>query len=279
MIIKFWGTRGSIPVSGREYMKYGGDTTCVEIRTKHDEIIIIDAGTGVRKLGKQLLHEQRFSFHMIFTHSHWDHLIGFPFFKPIYRRGTHIKIHGCPFAQRSIKDMISRAMSVPYFPVNYEDIEAEITYQGACSCSFQIDSVNISPISLSHPNLGNGYKFTEGEKSFVFLTDNELSFQHKGGLDFAEYVKFSEGVDLLVHDAEFTPEEYESTRTWGHSVYKDALNLALQANVKTLGLFHHNQDRRDEDVDAIVNTCKQIVRDHESGMDCFAVYDEMRYFL
>lgn len=279
MIIKFWGTRGSIPVSGKEFVKYGGDTTCVEIRTKNDEIIIVDAGTGIRKLGKQLISEERFSYHMIFTHAHWDHLLGFPFFRPIYRRETHISMHGCPFAQQSVNDMISKTMLPPYFPVYYDNIQADIKYQGACTCHFRIDTVSVTPISLSHPNRANGYKFVEDDRSFVFMTDNELSYSHPGGLDFQEYVNFSAQADLLVHDAEFTLEEYALTRSWGHSVYKDALNLALEARVKNFGLFHHNQDRTDKELESLEYECKKIISDNRSEMDCFAVFDGMEYIL
>jgi len=279
MIIRFWGTRGSIPVSGKEFVKFGGDTTCVEIRTKNDEIIIVDAGTGIRRLGKQLISEERFSCHMIITHAHWDHLLGFPFFRPIYKKQTRISMYGCPFAQQSVKEMVSKTMRPPYFPVYYDNIQAYIQYQGACKGNFCIDTVSITPIALSHPNRANGYKFIEDDKSFVFMTDNELSYHHPGGLEFQEYVHFSAQADLLVHDAEFTPEEYALTRSWGHSVYQDALKLALKAGVKNFGLFHHNQDRTDTALEFLEQECRKIINDHRSDMDCFAVFDGMEYIL
>ena len=127
MIVRCWGARGSIPVSGREYLKYGGDTTCLEIRTDEDGIIIIDAGTGIRRLGNRLLEEGRFQYTMIFTHSHCDHILGFPFFKPIYRKETSIRMFGCPFTQDSIKKMISRVMTAPNFQVDFKDVQAEIS--------------------------------------------------------------------------------------------------------------------------------------------------------
>jgi len=275
MIIKCWGARGAIPVSGREYLKYGGDTTCMEIRTRNDEIIIIDAGSGIRKLGNRLRNENRHKFSIIFTHAHWDHLLGFPFFKPIYFEETYINVFGCKFAQKSIKEMISKPMTPPYFPVDYEDIKAEISYHGACEDSFSIDSLAVSPVLLSHPNQGIGYKFVEDDRCFVFLTDNELTYKHPGGLDYQDYLDFSSDADLLMHDSEYTEEEYKITKTWGHSVYKDALQLALDANVKKFGLFHHNQDRTDTALDEIVQDCHRIIRDHNSNLECFAVYTGM----
>ncbi|MDD5454232.1 MAG: MBL fold metallo-hydrolase [Candidatus Ratteibacteria bacterium] len=275
MIIKCWGARGSIPVSGKEYIKYGGSTTCLEIRTKNDEVIIIDAGSGIRKLGHELLKGRKRDYNMIFTHAHWDHLLGFPFFQPIYTKGTHIKIYGYPFAQKSVKELIKISMTPPYFPVNFEDIKADISYHEALKGKLHIDSVTVVPISLSHPNGGFGYKFIEDDKCFVFLTDNELTFKHPGGLCFADYENFSRQADLLIHDSEYTKEDYKTKKSWGHSVYKDSLELALKADVKKFGLFHHNQERTDKDLDGIVRDCKGIIKEKRSSLKCFAVQEGM----
>ncbi len=274
MRIICWGSRGSIPVSGREYLKYGGNTTCLEVRTKNDEVIIIDAGSGIRKLGRKLLEENRTRFSLILTHAHWDHIIGCPYFRPLYSEETHVSVYGCPFAQNSIKAMLAKSMGPPSFPVNFEDLKATMEYNCSCSDAFTIDSVTITPIHLSHPNQGIGYKLTEDDKTFVFLTDNELAYKHPGGLDLQDYLEFSRDADLLIHDAEYTREEYAMTRTWGHSVYNDVLQMALDAGVKQLGLFHHNQDRDDDAVDAIVEDCRRIIRESGAALECFAVHEE-----
>ncbi len=275
MNIRCWGARGSIPVSGEEYLRYGGDTTCLEIRTKNDDIIIVDAGSGVRRLGSRLLAEKRLQYTMLFTHAHWDHLMGFPFFKPIYLAGTSISVFGCPFAQTSVKNIISRIMVSPNFPVNFDDIKASVTFHESCDILFTCNSIEVTPISLSHPNQGVGYKFSEDGKSFVFLTDNELGYKHSGGLDYHDYVTFSYQADLLIHDAEFLDEDYERTKTWGHSTYKQALQLAIDAKVKKLGLFHHNQERSDAAIDGIVDQCHKIIKEKHSSLECFAVYQDM----
>ena len=275
MIIRCWGARGSIPVSGAEYLKYGGNTTCIEVRTKDDQVIIIDAGSGIRKLGNKLLNENRYEYSLIFTHAHWDHILGFPFFKPIYIKGTHINMFGCPFTQESVRQMISRTMARPNFPVNFENVKGEFSYHGACDNSFAIKSLRVTPILLSHPNQGIGYKFVEDDKSFVFLTDNELTFKHAGGLDYQDYLHFSSNADLLMHDAEFTEEEYKTTKAWGHSVYTDALKLALEAQAKKFGLFHHNQERTDKALDEMVQNCQQIIKANNASLECFAAYEGM----
>ncbi|MBF0472347.1 MAG: MBL fold metallo-hydrolase [Nitrospirae bacterium] len=272
MIIRCWGSRGSVPVSGCEYIKYGGDTTCFEIRTEDDQIIIVDAGSGIRRLGNKLLDEGRFEYNLFFTHAHWDHILGFPFFKPIYLPKTRIKIAGCPFSDKFIKKALNSAMFPPYFPIKLDEIRANVEYDnGNCKNEFRIGSVKVTMIRLSHPNQGLGYKFTEGDKSFVLLTDNELGFHHKGGRQTLEYQLFTEGADILMHDSEYTEKEYKTTKKWGHSTFNDAVKLALDAGVKTFGLIHHNQERTDDDLDKIVLQSKEIIQKHNSKMNCLAV--------
>ena len=279
MIIKCWGARGSIPVSGKEFLKYGGSTTCLEITTKGNEIIIIDAGSGIRKLGNKLLKEDRNRLNIVFTHSHWDHLIGFPFFKPLYNDGTTLNLFGCSHTQDSLQRMISPIMTQPNSPVGFENIRSNLSFHKNCEETFQIDSVTVTPIFLSHPGQGLGFKFIEDDKSFVFLTDNELTFIHPGGLSYQDYLAFTRDADLLFHDAEYTEEEYEYTKAWGHTIYTDALKLALEAGVKKLGLFHHDQDRIDSDLDKIVRHCEKLIDKSGENLECFGVSEEMEIVL
>ncbi len=279
MYIKCWGSRGSIPVSGRNYLKYGGDTTCLEIRSESDDIIIVDAGTGIRRLGNKLMDEGRFEYHLIFTHAHWDHVMGFPFFKPIFSSKSAFVMHRCPFHSKFVETILSRVMAPPNFPIQLNELKASMEYKDACPLTFQIGSVAITPIPLSHPNGGSGYKFEENGKTFVFLTDNELGFIHRGGKTRQEYLDFSTGADLLIHDAEYTPEEYETQIEWGHSDFTTTLDLAMQAGVKQLGLFHINQERRDDQVDEMVARCERIITASNSSLDCFAVAADMEFQL
>ena len=279
MKIRIWGSRGSIPVSGREYLKYGGDTTCVEIRSQSGDIIIIDAGTGIRRLGNLLADEKICNLNFLFTHAHWDHLMGFPFFKPLYFKRTAIRMHRCPFHNKFVEIILSKVMAPPNFPVKYSDITAQISYQEACPTSFEIGSLRVVPIAISHPNGGSGYKFIEDNKTFVFLTDNELGYIHPGGQTFEDYLKFVHGADLLIHDAEYTPKEYDTFIDWGHSVYTDALELARQAAVKKLGLFHLNQERTDKEMDNIVDDCRRRIAAAGSNLTCVGVAGDMEFQL
>lgn len=273
MYIKCWGSRGSVPVSGKEYLKYGGDTTCLEIRTADGHIVIVDAGTGIRRLGRQLINEElkRKSCSILFTHWHWDHLIGFPFFLPIYRKDWNITIHDCPGEGGPAEKILSSLMCAPNFPVDFSELTSDLIFRKGCPEQFDIGAMKVTSIPLSHPNGGRGYRFEEGGKSFVFLTDNELDHDHEGRRTFENYRDFSMGADLLIHDAEYTPEEYDDYRGWGHSSYGDTVELALSAGVKKLGLFHTNADRTDARMDEIVKDCEAIIRRRGSVLSCIGV--------
>lgn len=271
MLIRCWGARGSIPVSGPQFNRYGGDTTCMELRTD-DSVIIIDAGSGIRRLGNRLVKEHCREMTMLFTHTHWDHILGFPFFKPIYREDVRIILHGCTAKQGNIEKLLSQTMQPPHYPVSYNALAARIDYIPECACKrdISINGVSVRTIPLNHPNLGLGFRFELAGRVFVFLTDNELRHPHPGGAAYSDYVDFCQGADLLVHDAEYLPEEYETTAQWGHSPYTDALRLAVDAGVKRFGLFHHNQDHGDDVIDSMVDDCRRRAPE----LDSFALSQE-----
>jgi ribonuclease BN (tRNA processing enzyme) len=249
----------------------------MEVRTDRGSVIIIDAGTGIRRLGNLLLAENRNRYTMLFTHVHWDHIIGLPFFRPLFLKNTHLSIMGCPFLLPSFLETISPIMKVPYFPVDIENVKADIGCRDFCQGTIRIDGMVITSIPLSHPNGGIGFRFEENGRSFVYLTDNELGYQHPGGMAYDDYREFSKGADLLVHDAEYLPGEYRKTKKWGHSAYTEALQLAIDAGVSRLGLFHHNQDRTDEALDQMVEECRKAVADH--AIDCFALTQDTEIIL
>lgn len=266
MRLEVWGARGSIAVSGVEYDRYGGDTTCVCLETKAGETVILDAGTGLRALGNKVLNEERQTFHFVLSHAHWDHLLGFPFFKPLYREGVTIRIHGCTYAQQSIKNFLGVVMQPPFFPVTIDDVNAELIFDDECQPQFEVGSMCCESIPLSHPNNGYGFRFAEDDKSFAFFPDNEFTYPHPGGKTFDDYRDFVRNVDVLIHDAEYLPDEYDRfSRGWGHSMYGDAVRLGVEADVERLVLWHLNQDRIDDDVDALALLAQQAAS--ESGRD------------
>ncbi len=304
MHIKCWGSRGSIPVCGRDYIKYGGDTTCISIIAKSGDVIIIDAGTGIRRLGAHPDYCRTNELNLMFTHFHWDHIMGFNFFKPILNKKKTLIIRNSKFSSFFVKDVLTNLMTKPFFPLTMGDLKAKIKFINDQKNKFSIGSLDIETIPLSHPGAGAGYKFTENGKSFVFLTDNELGFDHSGPAQseaakpkkalgkefnlkkteqektgFDAYLKFSGNADLLFHDGEFTPCEYPEKTGWGHSVYTKALDLAINANVKKFGIFHINQERKDREMDEIIDNCTNIIQQNNSAVKCFGVTSDMEFNL
>jgi len=279
MEIKCWGSRGSIPVSGKHHVKYGGDTTCIEITAKSGETIIIDGGTGIRRLGNDLLNREIFDYHIVFTHAHWDHILGLAFFRPLQFSKVNIHIQDRTFFDITTQDVLNEVLKQPFFPITIRDLKANLMFDKTMNQTFQVGSIKIESIPTSHPGGGFGYKFIEDDASFVFLTDNELGFLHPDGKTFDEYMDFCKGVDLLMHDAEYTPEEYKKNIQWGHSTYTDVLDLGIKAGVKKLGLFHQHQNRTDEQIDNLVDLCHEKLRSSGHILDCFAVASDMEFKL
>lgn len=277
MKIKIWGCRGSIPSPGSSTLRYGGNTTCVELTSAGGKTIVVDAGSGIRILGKMLLkNRDRQELCLMLTHSHWDHLMGFPFFMPAYFTRFKINICGGPNAKSSLKSYLQQQMSPPYFPVDFSVMKASFTFDCVCSNSSQSPhGIEIFDIPISHPNGGYGFKFRENGKNFVFLTDNEFNYPHEGGSSRSEYVEFCRGADLLIHDAQYTDEEYKSTKGWGHSTYVAAIDLATEAAVKQLVLFHHDPDRTDDDLDHQTDHCRSLIAKTGVDVECRAAFEGM----
>ncbi|SMC87566.1 Phosphoribosyl 1,2-cyclic phosphodiesterase [Desulfocicer vacuolatum DSM 3385] len=279
MKIKCWGSRGSIAVAGNEYCKFGGETTCIQVIAGSGENLIIDAGTGIRKLGIDLVAAPRQELYLFLTHAHWDHISGFTFFKPLQDPGVTLTVQNSSFSNTTVEEIFKSLIQPPFFPITMKDLEANIRYKDHMKDQFTIGSLSISTIALNHPGGGLGYKFTENGKSFVFLTDNELGYRHPKGLENEAYERFCSNADLLFHDAEFTPDEYPSKTGWGHSAYTDVIELAIKARVKELGLFHLNQERTDIQMDKIVDHCRRIIKDRGESMACLGVACNMEFNL
>ncbi len=270
MYIRCWGSRGSIPVSGAEYNRYGGDTTCLELHPKSGGVVVLDAGSGIRRLGERLARENVAHLSIVFTHAHLDHVMGVPFFAPLYNQDTRITVYGPPYnGSMKTREILKGIMRGPYCPVDLEQVEGTTEFVDLDGAPFSIGSLQFTAIPLSHPNGGLGYRIEEDGKSFVFLTDNELDYVHPGGKSMAEYREFSREADLLIHDAEYTQKDY--SRRWGHSVFESAVRLGMEAGAKRFGLFHVNQKRTDDAMDAMVAQARKMVSDAGSAMECFGL--------
>lgn len=263
MEIRFWGTRGSIPAPGADTLEFGGNTTCVEVILASGRRVVIDGGTGFRLLGQYLLaNHLPAQFHLLLTHGHWDHLLGIPFFIPIYQDTTEILIDGWPPAFQAMTRVFDSHMGDGFFPVAFDHLKARIDYLNRLAHGhLYLDDVHIDAVRLNHPQGGFGFRFREDKQTMVFITDNELGAAH--GSRMSEFIDFAAGCDLLIHDAQYLPDEYPDRRGWGHSTYEEAVNLASQAGVRNLLLTHHDPTRTDAAVEEIIRLSRNMVANHD----------------
>lgn len=255
MKLRFWGTRGSIPSPGINTIKYGGNTTCLELSLNDGTLIIFDAGTGIRKLGDKIIQNNNQSMINLFlTHSHWDHIQGFPFFSPAYSEGVRIKIFGCPPAFNKLKAILTKQMESSYFPVNFRQLKARISFQEISQDEHWVKKARFTFIRNNHPGAAYGFKASEEGKAIIFITDNELlPIKNSTLTSWNEFLEFCNHADLLVHDAHYLQEEMMETAGYGHSSYENAFKLGVEAEVKHLVFFHHEPDRRDDEIEAILS--------------------------
>ncbi len=261
MEIKFWGTHGSIPAPGPSTLEFGGNTTCVEVLLDCGRHLIIDGGTGLRLLGKHLLEDPApIKIHLLLTHGHWDHLLGIPFFLPIYQETTEILVDGWPPAFQAMTRVFDSNLGDGFFPVAFENLKARIDFLNRLSHGpLEVDGVSIDAIHTNHPQGGFGFRFREGDHSMVFITDNELGTDQ--GRRLPEFAEFARDCDLLIHDAQFLPSDLPEHQGWGHSTYAEAVNLAQMAGVRSLILTHHDPGRSDAGVEKILIEARKLVAD------------------
>ena len=260
MFVRFWGVRGSIPTPGPRTRRYGGNTSCVEVRIGND-LLVFDAGTGMRELGVQLLRAKlkELTVHLFLSHPHWDHIQGFPFFGPAYVSSTTLYVYG-PKGDDKNYQLLSGQMANAYFPVRFADLGANIVARSFAGTSVKAGEVKVKCFSQKHPGGSTGFRVESGEKSVVFATDSELDQV----LVDPEIVKREpealrelpddlvsavRGADLLVADAQYTDSEYLNKVGWGHPRASTVVDLAVQAGVRQLALTHHDPMHSDRDVE------------------------------
>jgi len=268
MRVKFWGVRGSTPTPQPENMRYGGNTSCVEVRVG-EQIYIFDCGTGFRNLGHHLLHEfpdQPVVAHIFVSHFHWDHIQGFPFFRPLYDKpADRFLLHGSS-RNRKLKQVMEEQMAAPYFPVDLREMKAQRDFYEIEEGRLQLDDVTVQTLWLNHPQGCMGFRLETKDGVFVYATDNE-----PGDAKFDQNVrKLAAGADVLVYDAQYLPEEYQARRRgWGHSHWREAVNVVMESGAKDLVLYHHDPDHNDFCIDKVVKEARNYypkVRAASEGM-------------
>ena len=272
MRVKFWGVRGSTPTPQAENMRYGGNTSCVEVRVG-EQLYIFDCGTGFRVLGQQLRDEfgekkLPLSAHVFISHFHWDHIQGIPFFRPLYDRADSQFIFHCSSRTRSLKQVMDEQMASPYFPVNLSQMQAQQKFYDIDIGRLNLeDGVQIQTSWLNHPQGCMGFRMETKDGVLVYATDNE-----PGDAAFDKSVrKLAEGADVLIYDAQYLPEEYAAEKHgWGHSHWREAVNVVMESGAKELVLFHHDPDHTDVVIDKIVHDARNYypkVRAAAEGME------------
>ncbi len=280
--VKFWGTRGSIPTPGFATMRYGGNTSCVEMRCG-DEILMMDCGTGAREMGISLAREfktRELKIHMFMSHTHWDHIQGFPFFLPAYMPSARLTLYSLHGADKSLEKVFTGQMDASYFPVSLNDLSAHMNFV-ELDGPVKIGAITITHMPLNHPGIAIGFRIQVGKKTIAYVTDHEAYHrvlgpsEHNRKLD-REVTNFAAGADLYIREAQYTDEEYAFKRGWGHSTFFDALDSAHEGGVKQLALYHHEPMHDDETLDRILVECHQRMREKGMNFKCFIAADNMQ---
>ena len=234
--LRFWGVRGSTPAPGKDTLVYGGNTPCIEIRTASDEVLVLDGGSGIRALGRQLKSEfagRKLSLNLFLTHFHWDHIQGIPYFQPLFSQSTQLTAHSWTSIEET-RQVLESQMQGPNFPVSLAEAGARVSFAQLKSERVQIGGVSVESFPLNHPQGAYGYRIEADGKSIVYATDLEHGDEPLDRI----LRDHASGADVLIYDAQYNDEEYASHRGWGHSTWREAVNVARDAGVGRLFLFH-----------------------------------------
>jgi phosphoribosyl 1,2-cyclic phosphodiesterase len=258
MLVRFWGVRGSTPTPQKENMGYGGNTSCLEIRTDGGAILIFDGGTGMRLLGKKLKQEfdgQPIHAHIFFSHFHLDHIQGVPFFKPLYDAGNHFTFYFAGVREANlVMDALAGMMANPYFPVDMSNLPCSRDYVDVVEGTFGVADTKILVLPLNHPQGSFGYRIMQNGKVITYCTDFEY------GVDWsdANIKRLAQDADFLIVDSQYTPEELSDHKGWGHSSWKQAIGAGIDAGARQIALFHYDPSHEDTTIDEILENARKL---------------------
>jgi CheY-like chemotaxis protein len=282
--MKFWGTRGSNPVSGPEYVRFGGNTSCLEIKHGHD-LVIIDAGTGIRPLGNMMVPASAKTIHLLIGHTHWDHITGFPFFSPLYNPDCNVCIWSPIGFGKTTQELFTEMLAYSYFPVRIDDIQAKLTFKDIHEADpFSIGDVWIDTHYACHPGATLCFKIRIGGKTYGYATDNEMFMGYHGHpnslaskhpliASHQSLIHFFKDCDVLIHEAQYTPQEYQEKVGWGHSSISNAAILLKYCGVKEWIVTHHDPKHTDEDLFKKVQLHHDIIEDCKIHCHVHMAYD------
>jgi phosphoribosyl 1,2-cyclic phosphodiesterase len=276
-VLKFWGTRGSIPTPGPQTARYGGNTACISLMGPSQRLVILDAGSGLRPLGHELMASRRAPLvaDILISHTHWDHIQGLPFFKPLSVRGNSVCVYGAAQDGVALEEILGRQMDPMVFPVPLKALAASIRVQDIADGHFELDGFRVDAFRLRHPGTTLGYRVAplDGGRELAYLTDNELG--SGGHYDLPEtwregLIERLRGVDTLIHDAMYAESMIEARAGWGHSTPAEAIELAAASGCRRLVLFHHEPEHDDGDIDAMLETARAYAKSVAPGLTIIA---------
>jgi phosphoribosyl 1,2-cyclic phosphodiesterase len=291
--VTFWGTRGSIAAPGPRTVRYGGNTSCVEVRTDNGTLFILDSGTGIRELGMSLLARQpEVQGHILISHTHWDHIQGWPFFTPALMKGNEFTLHALGGLNTSLEQVLANQMEYMYFPITLDAMQARISFDETREGQFSVDGVRVTAHYLNHTSICLGYRIEADGKTLVYASDTEPHgltaapgmqlrppvFGEKPRLvhgEDQELAEFTRGADLLILDAQYTDEEYPKKVGWGHSTTSYATDIGVLAGVARLALYHHDPTHDDDAVDAIVEAAQRRAAAYGAEIDVFGAAERL----
>ena len=268
MKVTFFGVRGSVPTPGPSTVRYGGNSVCVEVRLADGTVVILDAGTGIRECGKLLLREGlKGPLHQLITHAHFDHIMGLPFFGPLYVKDTHIIVHPVT-AQARYRSRNPILFDGEHFPVRFADLPARIERDEQAGAEFRIGSARVRHVELNHPGGASGFRLDDDDgASLCYLTDNELDPPGTVTTTPAELARFADGASLIIHDAQYLPSDMPAKKGWGHSLVGEVLALGRDAGAQRIALHHHDPDRDDDALDRIGADAAAWAKEHAPALE------------
>ena len=279
IIVDFWGVRGSVPSPGPTTIRYGGNTSCVSI-TADDKILILDAGTGIRNLGSAIISKPDLEIFVIVTHSHWDHIQGFPFFTPIYQPNRPVHMFPTLHKKNVVLASLIDQMDGAHFPITPDQVPSNFNFVTENPLEFlESNGFHLEMVPMNHPGKAFGYKITIDDKVICYFTDNEIDPPYEKSIELNELTNQCRNADILIHDAQYTEDDMPLKHGWGHSLISQVTELGKSAEVKNLVYYHHDPERTDDLLDKELEKAAKTLKENGSSVQPYFAYEGLKLTL